>query len=155
MLLSSNHPVTTSVFPAQKARRLSASFAMGLVFALSILVVQTPALYGADPAASEAALTQEDRDALAEELWNRLDLLVSSVLDGDAVGLDDALCLDDVLHARLSREAALGLIPNADDPVLVADRKEKLRQWEAFCDSLPPVLKVKFLRKEVVEDAPE
>ncbi len=129
MLLGSNHPVTNTARAVWKVRRLSARRSMGLLLALSVFALgAAPALYGSDPAASATNVTQEDRDALAEELWNRLDLLVSSVLDGNAAGLDDALCLDDVVHARLSREAALGLIPSADDPTLVADRREKLRQ---------------------------
>lgn len=65
------------------------------------------------------------------------DQLVASVGAGDEAGLDDATCLEDVVRARLAREEALGLVPDAQDPTLVAKRKEEARTGvRAFVERL-------------------
>lgn len=61
------------------------------------------------------------------ELRQRVDLLFASVLGEDAALLDEVTCLDSLLGTQLRREAALGLIPDAADPRLVAERKKAVR----------------------------
>lgn len=82
----------------------------------------------ASPLAAQPVDGPADPDALAAELWERLDLLARSVIEQDTAGLDDAVCLEDLLHARLVREEALGLVVDAADPALVQARRAQVRE---------------------------
>ncbi len=66
-------------------------------------------------------------DETALELRLLVDHLVESVLEDSPAIFDEVTCLDDLLHDQLLREQALGLVPDAEDPVLVEDRKDAAR----------------------------
>jgi hypothetical protein len=61
------------------------------------------------------------------ELRALFDQLAESAVAGDDAGVDAATCLDDLVRAQLAREEALGLVPDAGDPAMVAKRKEDAR----------------------------
>ena len=67
-------------------------------------------------------------DPMAVELWQQLETLVVSVVEGDTVALDQATCLVDLVQSQLDREEALGLVPNAVDPPLVESRRTAARE---------------------------
>lgn len=71
---------------------------------------------GAEPVDEETAL----------ELEAMVDQLAESVLENDEAAVDALTCLDDLIHSRLRREEALGLV-DADDPALVEERKSAAR----------------------------
>lgn len=53
--------------------------------------------------------------------------LVGSVRASDDAGVDAATCLNDMVHAQLKREQALGLISNPQEPSLVTERRSAVR----------------------------
>jgi len=66
-------------------------------------------------------------DETALELRLLVDQLVESVLLDEVATFDEVTCLEDLLHDQLLREQALGLVPDAEDPVLVDERKRAAR----------------------------
>lgn len=78
-----------------------------------------------------------EEDPTPAEVRARVDQLLSSVVDGDVAALDEVTCLRDLLHAQLRREEALGLVADAADPALVAEREDAARTAVvAFVDRL-------------------
>lgn len=96
----------------------------GRAVVLALLLVAALAIA---PSSASAQDGGGEPDPMAVELWQRLEILVVSVIDGDNATLDQATCLGDLVHAQLEREQALGLVPDALDPTLVAERQSRAR----------------------------
>lgn len=94
----------------------------GISILLVVLLGAVPGLGGAP-----AAEAQEPTVGEAEELRDLVEELFASAEAGDDAAIDRITCLGDLLHARLEREEALGLVADAEAPELVEARREEAR----------------------------